>query len=196
MDILNNLCRSCNMEKQRLINIHNIQTCLKVPSTKDMLEYCIQTTITSESKYPDFICYDCVKQLEISYRFIKRFRLSQTEFDETHSRLHKIIEINNGCINNAVVVGAIDDECVTQSMNTFEDLENQTENVIENTGIFSNQLNTQINSNIIGSANSSSAAAFDNLPAIICSFCNKTFFTKKALNLHLKLSHKQKISNT
>ncbi|XP_065363325.1 uncharacterized protein LOC135956700 [Calliphora vicina] len=199
----NNLCRSCNIEKQKLLNIHsNSQASLKL-----MLEYCFQTTITDESKYPKFICYDCVKQLEISYRFMKRFHLAQTEFEETYSHLQRIcVDVNDDCVTEHPIDDTINEELEGHTMMACDDLVKHSisaDKIIQKSPDIYLPLNDTKHIKLIHNSKASTSSSIidspstnDNLPAITCSLCNKTFFTTKALNLHLKLSHKQKISNS
>lgn len=205
MDIFNNLCRSCNIEKQQMLNIFTTKEFNHSISIKEMLEYCLQTTITKDNKYPQCICYDCIKQLEISYRFLKRFNLAQKEFEEVYTRLEKSCDdFSDDCTaedNAAEKIEVFDGNLV----HAYDDSNSQTEHIQLNDAKvkpYDNNLLSNTHKPIViipatkTSINSTAgniAPSPDNVPAIICSLCNKTFYTTKALNLHQKLSHKRKI---
>ncbi|XP_037811055.1 uncharacterized protein LOC119603173 [Lucilia sericata] len=201
MEIFSNLCRSCNIEKEKLVNIHNS----KQTSIMEMLEYCLQTTIINEPKFPQFICYDCIKQLEISYRFIKRFNLAQREFEETYERLQKIgTKANIDSPIEVTIEETHGEELEEKSVHVVSEDSIKTADklIINSSDIYLPLKETkpiQQLSDFIASTSSPNTevpSAHVTSPAIICSLCSKSFFTTKALHLHLKLSHKQKIANT
>ncbi|XP_023295228.2 uncharacterized protein LOC111678195 [Lucilia cuprina] len=201
MEIFYNICRSCNIEKLKLVNIHNS----KQTSIMEMLEYCLQKTITNEPNFPQFICYDCIKQLEISYRFIKRFHLSEREFEETYERLQKIdMKANIDSPKEASIEETHDEEVEEKSVPVVpEDSIETVDKFINNSSDVYLPLKekkpVQRLSDFTASTNSPNnevPSAHVTSPAIICSLCSKLFFTSKALHLHLKLSHKQKTANS
>lgn len=187
MDILNNLCRVCNIKKERLVNIYDIEESSKLIKSK--LEYCLQTTLKEELKYPKFICYDCVKQLEISYRFIKRFQLSRTEFEESHKCLQRHysgkvdLHILNSAETQYVDIKKCPLEASVNSKNTIDNAHN-----VSSITSIPIKIEHALKINYI-----SECPAEERKSTEICPLCNKMFFTKKALNLHTKLSHKQNI---
>ena len=169
-----------------------------------MLQYCLQATVSCEPKYPVLICCDCVKQLEISYKFIKRFRLSQTEFEEAHKHVQEIsdkslqykVDENDCTITNKNAINKISCESNANALEQVKILDK-----IEISTEIDLPLKNLKQKNVIHDVKISPslptifvAPPADTLPDIICYICHKTFFTTKALNLHLKLKHKGKYS--
>lgn len=206
MEIFHNLCRCCNSETQNALNIYDNNTivCNNSESVINMLEYCLQITLLNEPKYPPLICYDCFKQLEISHRFIKRFRLSQTEFEEAYKQVQEINEETIQCNIDENICNTSDKldrnktspDSKRNSLERFnipDEVEISTEiNMTIKDVVPENLINNKkISENLHGIYDDSPA---DKFPNIGCYICHKTFFTTKALNLHLKLKHKEKYS--
>lgn len=204
MEIFHNLCRCCNSEKQNVLNIHSNEAYNDSELIINMLQYCLQATISYEPKYPALICYDCVKQLEISYIFIKRFRLSQTEFEEAYKHVQEIsdeslqynIDENVCSITNKNAKNKISseyDENALEQVKVLDKIEisNEIDLPLKNLKT-KNEIHDEKVSPSLPTIFVAPPAA--TLPDIICYVCHKSFFTTKALNLHLKLKHKGKYS--
>lgn len=204
MEIFHNLCRCCNSEKENVLNIHSNKTYNYSEPIINMLQYCLQATVSDEHKYPALICYDCVKQLEISYKFIRRFRLSQAEFEETYKHVQEIsdkslqykVDENVCSITNKNDINKISSEPDAHALEQIKILDKidiSTEiglplkNLKQEKKIHDEKITPSLPTIFV-------APKADTLPDIICYVCHKTFFTTKALNLHLKLKHKGKYS--
>uniref|UniRef100_A0A1A9UHV2 ZAD domain-containing protein n=1 Tax=Glossina austeni TaxID=7395 RepID=A0A1A9UHV2_GLOAU len=94
-DIFNNLCRACNTQQNDLLSICNTQLTGASTTILEMLEYCTPSSVENSKMCPEYICYNCAKRLEISYHFLKRYKLAQQEFEVSHKLLHQKENIDN-----------------------------------------------------------------------------------------------------
>lgn len=201
MFFIGNVCRTCNTEDSTLVNIFAPQENQAVPNLAYMLEYCTQTKPEDNSKYPQGICYNCIKQLEISYRFLKRFRLAQNEFNEAHIYLQGSIEAVCNKEVESEVTPCQEPEQMRTNLNLrqnklpqFIDNVKCQKLVVEIPDEYLQPTHTQLSTEIHESGIQMTCfkPKLESSQAIICHICHKSFFTAKALNLHLKINHKQK----
>lgn len=198
MDLFRNLCRCCNTEQKQLVNIFEQDLKGLTTSIPSMLEYCTSEPLVKDDlKYPPSICYACIKQLEICYRFLKRFHLAQNEFDavymqEVRRRRRSLVEnyedekkvAESRQMLTGISHSAGDKQIATGEPNIptvqYTDPQHSSYRL--------DLANEQDVVNIIKPKSETTASP----PALLCCICHKTFYTTKALNLHLKLYHKQK----
>ncbi|KAI9582102.1 uncharacterized protein LOC119637361 [Glossina fuscipes] len=172
-DIFNNLCRACNTQQNDLLSIFNAQLTEASTTILEMLEYCTPFSVENSKMCPDYICYNCVKRLEISYHFLKRYKLAQQEFEVSHKLLHE-----KGNIDNT------QQTTLPHKDEMYEEYFGKA-SIVQYTVALKNDL---VAKNTESTTNLPPAADVNEL----CPLCGKTFFTEKALNLHLKIFHKQK----
>uniref|UniRef100_A0A1A9WB07 Uncharacterized protein n=1 Tax=Glossina brevipalpis TaxID=37001 RepID=A0A1A9WB07_9MUSC len=172
VDIFNNLCRACNTQQNDLLSIYNPRLTDASPSILEMLEYCTPLSVKNSKMYPEYICFDCVKRLEISYQFLRRYNLAQQEFEVSHELLQEKENINN-----------IHEMTVAPEGEMYEDFGKKS--TVEYTVSVKDDV-------IVGNTDSTTNLSPTMDVTELCPLCGKTFFTEKALNLHLKIFHKQK----
>lgn len=179
MDIFNNLCRSCKTEQENVINIFSGGNKDATPSLVMMLEYCTGVAPSNHSKYSPFICFGCTKELAICYRFLKRYKESQKEFDNAHNiHLSKIKEIMQPTTDGETLKSH--DARISKPVSRPSKMLHASISPTTTYG--------QENRFYIGNIALKNAEIPSALP---CDECIKTFLTKKALQLHVKLYHKK-----
>uniref|UniRef100_A0A1I8PMF8 C2H2-type domain-containing protein n=1 Tax=Stomoxys calcitrans TaxID=35570 RepID=A0A1I8PMF8_STOCA len=166
-----------------------------------MLEYCTGGTLQDSNIYPPWICFMCIKQLEICFRFLKRYDLAQKEFEASHNQFQEessdfqsaLLDEDGKvekriCHANLSTNAEFSETSISSKQNTLEPSAVQAPiseySSSEGTTFGYRDSSQEPGVSLEGARNS--------YVDVVCSICNKTFLTGKGLNLHLKLYHKQK----
>ncbi|XP_037919975.1 PR domain zinc finger protein 15-like [Hermetia illucens] len=213
------ICRACSSEKTNLLNLF-ANDCDDEPTLGEKFLVCTSLDLQEADEYPQHICYSCAKQLETAYKFRKQCERSfcqlQKRLMNSKKELEKAVKIEPSENKKRELESiCLDDDDVledhVQMHSNQDELEGspeisapikaenfQSENE-ENISIIAApevESNTEriADTDIINEKNIIGVDISIEERPHQCNECGKNFFTVRALELHMRLSHKTKSS--